>query len=233
MKKMRLCFAILKPQIQEENTVRLKHIKGAEEAVAASPFVVQEPQLLAGNWSGLFGNAHPVHMEIGMGKGRFLMDLARLNPDISYIGMERYSSVLLRALQKMEEDPLPNLRFLCFDAADLEQIFSAGEIDRIYLNFSDPWPKARHARRRLTSPVYLKRYASVLKPDGHVEFKTDNEALFDYSLESVEEAGWKLLDSTRDLHHDPRLNEGNIMTEYEEKFSSRGNPIFKLIASPV
>lgn len=211
--------------------MRLRNIKGADEAVAASPFVIHEESQKPGGWKELFGNDHPIHMEIGMGKGRFLMDLARLNPQINYIGIERYSSVLYRALQKMEEAPLPNLRFLCFDAEGLEEIFEAGEVDRIYLNFSDPWPKDRHARRRLTSVEYLKRYNHILAADGRLEFKTDNEALFDFSLESVEAAQWTLTAVTRDLHHDAAMNEGNVMTEYEEKFSSKGNPIYKLIAT--
>lgn len=212
--------------------MRLKHIKGAEEAVACSPFVIHDAKERPGAWSSLFGNDGPLHIEIGMGKGRFLMELAARSPQIHYLGIEHYSSVLLRAIQKMEEEPLPNLYFLCEDAAELEQFFNPGEVDRIYLNFSDPWPKARHAGRRLTSVNYLKRYAAVLSAEGQVEFKTDNTALFDFSLESVEEAGWKLLGYTRDLHHDSKMNAGNIMTEYEEKFSSRGNPICKLIAAP-
>lgn len=212
--------------------MRLKHIKGAEEAVAASAYVVHDASQRQGSWHELFGNRNPLHIEIGMGKGRFLMELARQNPEINYIGIERYSSVLLRALQKMEEEPLPNLCFLCLDAAELTQVFAPGEVARIYLNFSDPWPKARHARRRLTSGDYLNRYAAILPPDGRVEFKTDNEALFDFSLESAEEAGWPLLGCTRDLHHDPKMNQGNVMTEYEEKFSAKGNPIYKLIAVP-
>ena len=158
------------------------------------------------------------------------MELAEQNPQINYIGVERYSSVLLRAIQKMEEEPLQNLYFLCEDAAELEQFFAPGEVERIYLNFSDPWPKARHARRRLTSVNYLNRYKAVLPPQGRLEFKTDNEALFDFSLESVEEAGWQLTGCTRDLHHNPSMNEGNIMTEYEEKFSAEGKPICKLTA---
>ena len=212
--------------------MRLKHIKGAEEAVAQNPFVIHDAKERPGSWRKLFENDNPIHMEIGMGKGRFLMELAAQNPGINYLGIERYSSVLLRALQKMEEAPLPNLYFLCEDAAELEQFFAPGEADRIYLNFSDPWPKARHARRRLTSVDYLKRYASVLSEHGQVEFKTDNEALFDFSLESAEEAGWTLLGCTRNLHQDPVMNEGNIMTEYEEKFSAKGNPIYKMIAVP-
>ena len=212
--------------------MRLRNIKGAGEAVAASTYVVQEPEQQAGNWNTLFGNNNPIHIEIGMGKGRFLMTLARENPGINYVGIERYSSVLIRALQKMETDPLSNLLFLCIDAGCLEQIFAPGEAGRIYLNFSDPWPKDRHARRRLTSPEYLSRYRKVLDGSGHVEFKTDNEALFDFSLESIEAAGWKLAGCTRNLHLDPEMNAGNVMTEYEEKFSAKGNPIYKLIALP-
>lgn len=212
--------------------MRLRNIKGAGEAVAASTYVVQEPEQQAGNWNTLFGNTNPIHIEIGMGKGRFLMTLARQNPGINYVGIERYSSVLIRALQKMETEPLSNLLFLCIDAGCLEQIFAPGEAGRIYLNFSDPWPKDRHARRRLTSPEYLSRYRKVLDGSGHVEFKTDNEALFDFSLESIEAAGWKLAGCTRNLHLDPEMNAGNVMTEYEEKFSAKGNPIYKLIALP-
>ncbi len=212
--------------------MRLRNIKGAGEAVAASRYVIQEPERQAGNWHTLFGNANPIHIEIGMGKGRFLMTLAEQNPGINYVGIERYSSVLIRALQKMEAAPLPNLLFLCIDAGDIEQVFAPGEAERIYLNFSDPWPKDRHARRRLTSREYLDRYRTVLAGKGRVEFKTDNEALFDFSLESVEAAGWTLAGCTRNLHLDPEMNEGNVMTEYEEKFSAKGNPIYKLIALP-
>ena len=164
-------------------------------------------------------------------KGRFIMDTAALHPDINYIGIERYSSVLLRALQKMEQNPLPNIKFICMDAADVAEVFAKDEVDRIYLNFSDPWPKDRHAKRRLTSRQFFARYDLILKKEGHLEFKTDNQDLFTFSLEEVPEAGWKLDASTRDLHHDAVLNEGNVMTEYEEKFSSKGNPICKLIAS--
>lgn len=212
--------------------MRLRKIKGADEAVAASPYVIQENPNLRGCWHTLFQNGHPLHIEIGMGKGRFLMDLSRANPQINYIGIERYTSVLVKALKKMEADPLPNLYFMCMDAANLEQVFAPGEVERIYLNFSDPWPKDRHARRRLTSSQYLKRYSSVLSPEGQIEFKTDNEPLFDFSLMSVRNAGWTLLEYTRDLHHDASMNLGNIMTEYEEKFSSQGNPIYKLTARP-
>ena len=209
--------------------MRLKHVKGAEEAIAANEYVVHDAKERPGKWQELFGNDHPIHIEIGMGKGQFLMELARRNPDINYLGMERYSSVLLRALQKMEEEPLPNLYFLCEDAAELPEMFANGELNRIYLNFSDPWPKARHASRRLTSREFLARYDKILKEDGTIEFKTDNRGLFDFSLEEVPEAGWKLEAHTFDLHHNEEMMVGNVMTEYEEKFSSIGNPICKMI----
>ena len=167
-----------------------------------------------------------------MGKGRFLMDMAVLHPEINYIGIEMYDSVLLRAVQKREklETELKNLFFIRMDARQLPEVFAEGEVDRIYLNFSDPWPKDRHAKRRLTSPEIMKVYDQILRKDGTVEFKTDNQDLFTYSLESIPEAGWKIDAYTRDLHHS-EMAEGNVMTEYEVKFSSMGNPICKLIAS--
>ena len=183
-----------------------------------------------GRWNLIFGNDHPVHIEIGMGKGQFIMQLAKDHPDINYIGIERYSSVLLRALQKMEVEPLPNIRFLCMDASMITEVFDKEEVAKIYLNFSDPWPKERHAKRRLTSRQFFERYDKILARNGVVEFKTDNDDLFAFSMEEVAEAGWTLDAHTFDLHHDPVLNEGNVMTEYEEKFSSLGHPIHKLIA---
>lgn len=212
--------------------MRLRNIPGADEIVSNSAFCIQNPEEQKGKWVDFLGSDRPIHMEIGMGKGRFLMELAALHPEIHYIGVERYTSVLLRAVQKMELQPLPNVHFLCIDAASLPEIFEKGEIDRIYLNFSDPWPKDRHARRRLTSSEYLARYDQILAENGRIEFKTDNQDLFTFSLEEIEASPvWKLDAFTRDLHHDEVLNEGNIMTEYEEKFSARGNPICKLIAS--
>ena len=211
--------------------MRLRNIPGANEAVAASPYCIQNAAEHRGQWHAFFENDHPIHIEIGMGKGRFLMDLAALHPEINYIGIERYSSVLLRALQKMELNPLPNIRFICMDAAEITEVFAEDEVDRIYLNFSDPWPKDRHAKRRLTSRQFFARYDQILKKEGHLEFKTDNQDLFTFSLEEVPEAGWILDAYTRDLHHDVIMNKDNVMTEYEEKFSSLGNPICKLIAS--
>ena len=210
--------------------MRLRNIPGANEAVASSPYCIQNPSEHRGQWHAFLQSASPIHVEIGMGKGRFLMDLAEQNPDIQYIGIERYTSVLLRAVQKMDELQLPNVHFICEDAAKLPEVFAQAEVDRIYLNFSDPWPKDRHAKRRLTSRQFFARYNVILKQDGQVEFKTDNKDLFDFSVEEVKEAEWKLTACTYDLHHDAALNEGNVMTEYEERFSKAGNPICKLIA---
>lgn len=216
--------------------MRLRNIPGAKEVIENSPYVVHEPQKQKGQWSHVFENDHPIHIEVGMGKGRFLMDMARLHPEVNYVGIEMYDSVLLRALQKREEyeqneGTLTNLFFMCMDARLLPEIFEKGEVKKIYLNFSDPWPKARHAKRRLTSRQFLERYDQILVLEGSVEFKTDNRDLFEFSLEEVKEAGWTLEASTFDLHHDEELLKGNVMTEYEEKFSSMGNPIHKLIAS--
>ena len=214
--------------------MRLKNIPGAKEAVQKSEYVVQDPQALRGRWHEFFGKDAPLYIEVGMGKGRFIMEMARKHPDICLIGIEMYDSVLLRALQKKQELEeagilLPNLKFIRVDARLLPEIFGKNEVDRIYLNFSDPWPKARHDKRRLTSRVFLQRYDQILKPDGKVEFKTDNRTLFGFSLEEATEAGWTIEQHTFDLHHDPEMCEDNVMTEYEEKFSSLGNPICKMI----
>lgn len=209
--------------------MRLRNITGSREVIADSKFTVKEPESKKGRWNEVFGNDHPIRIEIGMGKGKFIHALAKLNPDINYVGIEKYSSVLLRAVQKMEEEELPNLKFIRMDAEDIEEVFGEGEVDRIYLNFSDPWPKDRHAKRRLPSRQFLTRYDKILKKDGVIEFKTDNRPLFDFAIEELPEAGWTADVVTYDLHADALLMEGNIMTEYEEKFSELGNPICKYI----
>ena len=211
--------------------MRLKNVPGAREAIAASDLVIKDPQELKGKWKEFWNNENEIHIEVGMGKGRSLMDMAVINPLINYVGIEMYSSVLLRAVQKMEENPLPNLRFIRMDAREIEEVFDKGEVDKIYLNFSDPWPKDRHAKRRLPSRQFLARFNSILKKDGNLEFKTDNKDLFDFAVEEVEPAGWKIDGITYDLHNDTVMNQGNVMTEYEEKFSSKGNPIYKYIIS--
>ena len=217
--------------------MRLRNIPRAEGVLKDCPQVIKNETDYRGRWAQeVFSDTHPLHIEIGMGKGQFLLTLATRNPYINYIGIERYSSVLLRAVERLyqlqeEGQTLPNLRFICMDAGDIENVFAPEEVDRIYLNFSDPCPKARHARRRLTSLEYLKRYEHILKADGQVEFKTDNRALFDFSTEQLSlTPDWEMTACTYDLHHTPDMNEGNVMTEYEEKFSSMDHPICKFIA---
>lgn len=209
--------------------MRLRNVTGSREVIAACDYVVHNPQECRGLWHEIFGNDHPIRIEIGMGKGRFIMDLAKQNPDVNYVGIEKYSSVLIRGIQKLEADPLPNLYFIRMEAEEITSVFAEGEINRIYLNFSDPWPKDRHAKRRLPSREFLQRYDEILIPDGVIEFKTDNHDLFQFALEELKPAGWKILQMTEDLHHDVRMMEGNVMTEYEERFSSKGNPIYKYI----
>lgn len=209
--------------------MRLRNVKGSREAIASSQFTINEPEQYKGKWHEVFGNNNPIYIEVGMGKGRFITDLAIANPNINYIGIEKYSSVLIRAIEKRQELDISNLMFIRMDAENICDVFEKDEIKKIYLNFSDPWPKDRHAKRRLTSKEFFARYDKILVSDGVVEFKTDNRPLFDFSLEQVPEAGWEITAHTFDLHNSP-MNEGNVMTEYEEKFSSMGNPIHKLIA---
>lgn len=214
--------------------MRLRNIPGADDVIKGHPIAIKNVKEYKGKWNTIFQNENPIHIEIGMGKGQFILNLAKHNPNVNYVGIERYSSVLLRALEKFDTEEfceLDNVRFICMDAMALPEVFDIGEVAKIYLNFSDPWPKARHARRRLTSTQFFSQYDKVLAKEGVVEFKTDNRPLFEFSLEQVEEAGWKLIGKTFDLHHDTEMNKGNVMTEYEEKFSSMGNPIHKLIAT--
>lgn len=211
--------------------MRLRNIPGADEIIAKSQHVIKNPEDYKGKWRNIFHNDNPIHIEIGMGKGQFLMKLAQLNPNINYIGIEKYTSVILRAVQKRNEIEIHNLKLICMDAENIVNIFEQEEVDNIYLNFSDPWPKDRHAKRRLTSKEFLARYDSILNKNGTIEFKTDNEKLFQFSLDEINESKWNLDAYTFDLHHDGLLAVGNVMTEYEEKFSSQGNPICKLIAS--
>lgn len=238
--------------------MRLRNIPRAESVLASSPLVIKHAADYKGIWvSEIFKNQNPLHIEIGMGKGQFLTTLAKQNPEINYLGIERFASVLLRAVERctppkaqtepsapektasQEHDgeraacllPPRNLRFLCMDAARLEEVFAPYEAARIYLNFSDPWPKAKHAGRRLTSAAYFARYDHILARGGQVEFKTDNRSLFDFSTEILKNSDiWQITACTYDLHHDDAMNAGNILTEYEEKFSSLHHPIYKLIA---
>lgn len=213
--------------------MRLRNIPGSDERIAADPYTIQTDGTngtdFAGHWASQhFHNDHPIHLEIGMGKGQFITTLAQIHPEINYIGIEKYSSVLIRAIDKRNILELSNLLFLRMDAEDITDYFAENEVEQIYLNFSDPWPKDRHARRRLTSPWFLARYDQILLPDGRIQFKTDNRPLFDFSLESAAECGWTKDFVSYDLHFDGPAPD-NIMTEYEEKFYQLGNPICKLI----
>ena len=226
--------------IGDKQHMRLRNIPGAREEIAADRYVIPEDAQVSmkGSWHARFGTgARPLHLEIGMGKGRFLTELAQKHPEINYIGIEKYSSVLVRAVRKREAleehgTHLDNLLYLRMDAEKLTDVFAPGEVDRIYLNFSDPWPKDRHAKRRLPGRTFLERYRQILAPEGQLEFKTDNQILFDFALEEARASGWIIEACTYDLHADPVLSEDNVMTEYEERFSAQGNPICKLISKP-
>lgn len=210
--------------------MRLRNITGSKEFIAENDFVVHEPEKYKGKWNEeIFKNDNPIHIEVGMGKGKFINELAARNPGINYVGIEKFSSVLLRAIQKLTEVPLNNLMFVRMEAEYIDDVFDKDEIDKIYLNFSDPWPKDRHAKRRLPSRQFLERFTHILKKGKLLEFKTDNKDLFDFAMEEAPQAGWIIDEYTYDLHNNPKMNEGNIMTEYEERFSSQGNPICKYI----
>lgn len=216
---------------EKRNKMRLRNVKGSRETIGNSDFVIKNGETHKGKWAKeIFHNNNPIHIEVGMGKGKFILELARRNPNINYIGVEKYSSVLVRAIEKrQEETEMENLYFLRMDAEEICNFFEKDEISQIYLNFSDPWPKDRHAKRRLTSKEFFARYDQILIPDGKVIFKTDNRPLFDFSVEQVPMADWKIENLTYDLHNSEFV-EGNIMTEYEEKFSSMGVPINRLVA---
>ena len=208
--------------------MRLRNVPGSRDTIAESQFTIKNETECKGKWNEIFGNDNPIFIEVGMGKGQFIMTLAQQNPDINYVGIEKYSSVLVRAIEKQEELNLPNLYFIRMEAEYIADVFAPDEVSGIYLNFSDPWPKDRHAKRRLTSVQFLERYEQILKKEGHVIFKTDNRDLFDFSLEQVEESEhWKLLNHTFDLHHSEYV-EGNVMTEYETRFVEKGNAICRM-----
>ena len=168
--------------------MRLRNVPGSRDMIAESPFTIKDETEWKGRWNEVFDNDHPIHIESGMGKGQFIMTLAKEHPEINYVGIEKYSSVLVRALEKQQEIELPNIKFIRMEAENIAEVFAPDEVARIYLNFSDPWPKDRHAKRRLTSVQFLQRYENILQKDGHLIFKTDNRDLFDFSLEQVEEA---------------------------------------------
>jgi tRNA (guanine-N7-)-methyltransferase len=219
----------LKPFLYERNggrDVRLRNKPWAKDKIAAYPqYVIPNPEQYKGRWNELFGNDHPIHIEIGTGKGRFITEMAKAHPDVNYIGIELYKSVIVSALDKLIENDLPNLRLLNVNAKDLMNIFAKGEVERIYLNFSDPWPKKRHEKRRLTYKTFLELYENILVDEGEIHFKTDNQGLFEYSLVSFSQYGLVLQNVSLDLHNSDF--EGNIMTEYEQKFAEKGNRIYR------
>lgn len=211
--------------------MRMRNIPDAADRIAHHTCYVPEPTTMKGKWRNWVESEGPLHVEIGSGKGRFITTLAALHPEVAYVAIERYTTVLTKLVRKIPEQGLTNLAVVNMDARALPECFAPGEVDRIYLNFSDPWPKSRHENRRLTYRHFLDLYRSVLAPDGEVQFKTDNEGLFAYSLESFGEAGWIVGNVTWNLHAE-LPPEGNVMTEYEERFSSLGQPIHRLTARP-
>lgn len=208
--------------------MRLRNKPWAEEFIASHPeVIIPNPEEYKGNWKQIFGNDNPVHIEVGTGKGQFVTGMALANPDINYIGIELYTSVIVVALEKViDANTPPNLRLLKVNGADLANYFAKGDVSRVYLNFSDPWPKTRHAKRRLTHEGFLNLYESILIDNGEIHFKTDNRGLFEFSLISMSEYGMLLKYVSLDLH--ANMPEDNIMTEYEEKFSAKGQPIYRL-----
>ena len=206
--------------------MRLKNVKGANEIIVKGKYYVDNPMEHKGSWNKYFNNDNPIYIEIGMGKGDFIIENAKRYPDINFIGIEKYDSVIVRAIQKSDELELNNLKIVRIDARKLEEVF-LNEVDLIYLNFSDPWPKDRHAKRRLTSSNFLSIYDTIFRNNKIIVMKTDNIKLFDYSLESLTEYGYEITYKTNDLDC---LDDSNIMTEYERKFFNKGIKINKLEA---
>lgn len=204
--------------------MRLKHVKGSSEQIEISNYVIKNPENYKGKFNEIFNNNNPIYIEIGMGKGDFIINNALLYPNINFIGIEKYDSVLVRAVQKLDDKDIKNLKLIRMNANEIENIFDS-EISRIYLNFSDPWPKDRHEKRRLTSDIFLKKYENILK-EKSIIMKTDNRKLFEYSLVSFSNNGYKIKDISLDLHNDDIID--NVQTEYEVKFSSKGFPIYKV-----
>ena len=210
--------------------MRLRNIPWAKEAIERDTRCICSQSEAASGWHTIFGSNSPIRLEIGMGKGRFIIEMAKRHPNINFIGVERYESVMIKALKKLDtSEELPNLRFLRADAENIDEFFDKNSVDKIYLNFSDPWPKNRHAKRRLESKGFLEKFHKILIDGGSIEFKTDNQELFDFALGEIDYEMWTLTYCSRDLHSDAIAMEDNVMTEYEEKFSSRGNKIFKYV----
>lgn len=212
--------------------MRLRNVSGGRSILEAHPSeIILDPATHRGGWRRVFGNERPLHLEIGMGKGRFVMGMAQRNPEINFIGLERIDAVTVKALQRLLAEPLGNVRLVSACASKLEACFADGEVDRLLLNFSDPWPKKAHGKRRLTHVGFLTRYRKVLAPGGELHFKTDDRRLFEFSLEHLSQHGWRLEAVNLDLH--AAEPEDNVRTEYEEAFAAEGHPIYKLVARAV
>lgn len=207
--------------------MRLKHVKGADEIIKKGTYFIENEKEYKGIWHKVFNNNNPIYIEIGMGKGDFIIENAIRYPNINFIGIEKYDSVIIRAVQKSNELDISNLKLIRMDARFIEDVFEK-EIDRIYLNFSDPWPKERHAKRRLTSPLFLGKYSNIFKDENHIIMKTDNNDLFEFSLETLKDFGYELISVTRDLYNEDVTD--NIPTEYEKKFVKMGVKINRLEA---
>jgi tRNA (guanine-N7-)-methyltransferase len=209
--------------------MRLRNKPWAKDKLMAYPqYVIANPEQWKGKWNEVFGNNNPLYIEVGTGKGRFITEMAKAHPHINFLGIELYESVIVHALDKIIEGELPNVKLLTVNAKDLRNFFQKGDVSRVYLNFSDPWPKKRHEKRRLTYKTFLSIYEDILPDGGEIHFKTDNQGLFEYSLVSMSQYGMLLNFVSLDLHNSNF--EGNIMTEYEEKFSSKGSRIYRLEA---
>ncbi|WP_332697562.1 tRNA (guanosine(46)-N7)-methyltransferase TrmB [Halalkalibacter lacteus] len=206
--------------------MRLRNKPGAKEELNQNPeIIIRNPEKCRGQWKEIFGNNNPIYVEVGTGKGQFLMGMSMLHPDVNFIGVEKYESVLITAMNRAKESSQTNVKFLNEDVSDILEFFEASEIDRVFINFTDPWPKNRHEKRRLTYKGFLEMYEQVLKEGGDIHLKTDNQGLFEYSLESFTSYGMTLHHVSLDLH---RSNiEGNVMTEYEQRFSRKGMRIYR------
>ena len=210
--------------------MRVRNRKGATELLEANPqYVILNPTEAKGKWHEIFGNNYPIHVEVGSGKGAFISGMAKAHPKINYIGIDIQKSVLSYALDKVLATDVPNIKLLWVDGSDLTDYFEEGEIDRLYLNFSDPWPKKRHEKRRLTYQSFLSTYQQILPENGEIHFKTDNRGLFEYSLVSFSQYGMKLKGVWLDLHASDF--EDNVLTEYEQKFANKGQVIYRVEAA--
>ena len=205
--------------------MRLRNVKGAAATIESSDYIILNPKDNKGSFNRLFNNDNPIYIEIGMGKGNFIIENAIKNPNINFIGIEKFDSVMVRAIEKLNGKYIPNLKFIKMDATEIDEVFEK-EIDRIYLNFSDPWPKKRHAKRRLTHTEFLRKYDRIFKSTREIVLKTDNRKLFEFSIIELTNYGYKIQEISLDLYKDDIID--NIQTEYEKRFNEKGFPIYMI-----